>query len=61
MSARRAGTQIEIAESASGENVDNLGQEDGDAVEFTMGSPIADIKCVADISVEDEQQHARNC
>jgi hypothetical protein len=46
---------------ASRQTIGDLSQEDGETVKSTMGSPIADVECVTNISIQDEQQHARNC
>jgi hypothetical protein len=45
---------------AARQSIGDLSQQDGETVKGTMGSPIADVECIADISVEDEEQHARN-
>jgi ribosomal protein L37AE/L43A len=56
--ARRAGTQVEITKAAVGQDINNFGEKDGDAVKFTMRSAIANIKRVADIAVQYEQEYA---
>ena len=61
MSARRAGAEVKVMKAACRQSIGDLGQQDGETVKGTMGSPIADIECIADTSVEDEKQPARNC